>query len=148
MLLKSPFLTQKKRRAAMEDGLSQDEELGAQRFWQLHLKRRARQSRGHLEIVPKSLPITTWQYGWLSKLGPVLGPLNRGQTCRNSVPKPYTCIWVLVKIMVPFLGPLNTRCRTIRRTQKRTIMLTTTHPYIYIYIHIQIYIYIYLWLFL
>ena len=27
----------------------------------------------------------------------------------------------------PFRGPLNTRCRIILRTQKRTIILTTTH---------------------
>ena len=34
--------------------------------------------------------------------------------------------WVVVKIRVPFLGTLNTRCRTILRTQKGTIILTTT----------------------
>ena len=27
----------------------------------------------------------------------------------------------------PFLGPLNTKCRIILRTQKGTIILTTTH---------------------
>ena len=27
----------------------------------------------------------------------------------------------------PFLGPLNTRCRMIRRTHRRTISFTTTH---------------------
>ena len=35
--------------------------------------------------------------------------------------------WVVVKTKVPlFLGTLNTRCRIIIRTQKRTIILTTT----------------------
>ena len=29
--------------------------------------------------------------------------------------------------MAPLLGPLNTRCRIILRTQKETIILTTTH---------------------
>ena len=38
-----------------------------------------------------------------------------------------TTIWVVVKIMVPLLGPLDTRCRIILRTQKGTILLTTTH---------------------
>ena len=36
-------------------------------------------------------------------------------------------IWVVVKIMVPFLGTLNIRCRTIIGIQKGTIILTTTH---------------------
>ena len=36
-------------------------------------------------------------------------------------------IWVDVKIMVPFLGTLNIRCRIIIRTQKGTILSTTTH---------------------
>ena len=36
-------------------------------------------------------------------------------------------IWVVVKNVVPFLGILNIRCRTIIRTQKRTIILTSTH---------------------
>ena len=31
------------------------------------------------------------------------------------------------KIRVPFLGTLHIRCRTILRTQKGTIILTTTH---------------------
>ena len=35
--------------------------------------------------------------------------------------------WVVVKIMVPLLGPLNARCRIRLRTQKGTIILTTTH---------------------
>ena len=34
--------------------------------------------------------------------------------------------WVVVKIMVPFLGTLNIRCRIIIGTQKGTIILTTT----------------------
>ena len=34
--------------------------------------------------------------------------------------------WVVVKIRVPFLCTLNNRCRTILRTQKGTIILTTT----------------------
>ena len=29
----------------------------------------------------------------------------------------------------PFLGTLNNRCRTILRTQKGTLILTTTHMY-------------------
>ena len=33
----------------------------------------------------------------------------------------------------PFLGTLNHRCRIIIGTQKRTIILTTTHIYIYIH---------------
>ena len=33
----------------------------------------------------------------------------------------------------PLLGPLNIRCRIILRTQKGTIILTTTHIYIGIY---------------
>ena len=34
---------------------------------------------------------------------------------------------MVVKIMVPFLGTLNIRCRTIIGIQKGTIILTTTH---------------------
>ena len=34
---------------------------------------------------------------------------------------------MVVKIMVPFLGPLNTRCHIMLRTQKGTIILTTTY---------------------
>ena len=41
-------------------------------------------------------------------------------------PKTYT-IWVVVKIMIPFLGTLNIRCRIIIGIQKGTIILTTTH---------------------
>ena len=33
----------------------------------------------------------------------------------------------------PLLGPLNTRCRIILRTQKGTIILTTTYMYIYLF---------------
>ena len=33
---------------------------------------------------------------------------------------------MVVKIMVPFLGTLNVRCRTIIGTQKGPIILTTT----------------------
>ena len=36
-------------------------------------------------------------------------------------------IWVVVKIMVPYWGTLNIRCRIIIRIQKGTIILTTTH---------------------
>ena len=36
-------------------------------------------------------------------------------------------MWVVVKIMVLLCGPLNTTCRMIPRTQKGTIILTTTH---------------------
>ena len=36
-------------------------------------------------------------------------------------------MWVVVKIVVPFLGTLNIRCRIIIRTQKGTIILTTIH---------------------
>ena len=36
-------------------------------------------------------------------------------------------IWVVIKIMVPFLGTLNIRCRSILEIQKRTIILTTPH---------------------
>ena len=36
-------------------------------------------------------------------------------------------MWVVVKIMTPFWGILNIRCHIIIRTQKRTIILTTTH---------------------
>ena len=34
---------------------------------------------------------------------------------------------MVVKIMVPFWVPTNTGCRIILRTQKGTIILTTTH---------------------
>ena len=40
-------------------------------------------------------------------------------------PSPH--VWVVVKIMVPFLGTLNTRCHIIIGTQKGTIILTSTH---------------------
>ena len=36
-------------------------------------------------------------------------------------------IWVVVRIMVPFWGTLNIRCRIIIRIQKGTLILTTTH---------------------
>ena len=36
-------------------------------------------------------------------------------------------IWVVVKIMVPFWGTLNVRCRIILGIRKGTIILTTTH---------------------
>ena len=36
-------------------------------------------------------------------------------------------IWVVVKMMVPFWGTLNIRCRVIIGIQKETIILTTTH---------------------
>ena len=36
-------------------------------------------------------------------------------------------MWVVVKIMAPFLGTLNMTCRIIIRTQKGTLILTTTH---------------------
>ena len=50
----------------------------------------------------------------------------------------YIYIWVVVNIRVPFVGPLNIRCRIILRTQKGTQILTTTH----IYIDMCMYIYI------
>ena len=36
-------------------------------------------------------------------------------------------IWVVVKMMVPFLGTLNIRCRIVIGVQKRTKILATTH---------------------
>ena len=36
-------------------------------------------------------------------------------------------IWVVVKIRVPILGTLKNRCRIKLRTQKGTLILTTTH---------------------
>ena len=36
-------------------------------------------------------------------------------------------MWVVVKIMIPWLGTLNIRCRIIISIQKGTIILTTTH---------------------
>ena len=36
-------------------------------------------------------------------------------------------IWVAVKIMAPFWGSLNIRCRIMIGIQKGTIILTTTH---------------------
>ena len=39
------------------------------------------------------------------------------------------CMWVVVKIMVPFWGPLNTSCRITLRTPKGTIILTNTHVF-------------------
>ena len=46
----------------------------------------------------------------------------------------YVCVrvytWVVVKIMVPFWGTLNTRCRIIIGIQKETGILTTTHVHI------------------
>ena len=36
-------------------------------------------------------------------------------------------MWVVVKIMAPFLGTLNIRCRILIRTQQGTLILTTTH---------------------
>ena len=41
--------------------------------------------------------------------------------------EPLRPIWVVVKIMVPFWGTLNNRCRIILGTQKGTIILTTTY---------------------
>ena len=35
--------------------------------------------------------------------------------------------WVVVKTIIPFWGPLDTRCRVMLRTQKGTSILTTTH---------------------
>ena len=42
----------------------------------------------------------------------------------------YIYIWVVVKIMAPFLGTQDVRCRIIIGTQKGTIILTTTHIYV------------------
>ena len=49
-------------------------------------------------------------------------------------PKYYIYIWVVVKIMVPFLGTLNIRCRIIIGTPKGTIILTTIHICMYTHI--------------
>ena len=38
-----------------------------------------------------------------------------------------TTIWLVVKIMVPFVGTLNIRGRILIGTQKGTIILITTH---------------------
>ena len=60
-------------------------------------------------------------------------PADAGRTvwrhCRESASKRefIGIIWVVVKIMVPFLGTLNIRGRIIVGTQKGTIILTTTH---------------------
>ena len=35
--------------------------------------------------------------------------------------------WVAVKVMVSLLGPLNTRCPIVLRTQEGIIILRTTH---------------------
>ena len=43
-------------------------------------------------------------------------------------PKPYT--WVVVKIMVPFWGTLNIKCRIILGIQKGAIILKTTYIHI------------------
>ena len=36
-------------------------------------------------------------------------------------------IWMVVKIVVPFEGTMNIRCRNILGIQKGTLVLTTTH---------------------
>ena len=36
------------------------------------------------------------------------------------------CVWLVSQNCGPFLGTLNIRCRIILRTQKGTIILTTT----------------------
>ena len=38
-------------------------------------------------------------------------------------------MWVAVKIMIPFWGTLNIRCRIIVGIHKGTIILTTSHVY-------------------
>ena len=38
-----------------------------------------------------------------------------------------TYLWVVVKIMVPFLGPYYNKAPIVSRTQTGTILLTTTH---------------------
>ena len=40
----------------------------------------------------------------------------------------YMYIWVVVKIMTPFLGTLNIRCRIIIGNQKGTIINFDNHP--------------------
>ena len=44
-----------------------------------------------------------------------------------GLPKTRLLIWVVVKIRVPFCVPYIIRCRIIFRTQKGTLILTTTH---------------------
>ena len=56
----------------------------------------------------------------------VFRALVPAQTRSSCKPCNYS-IWVVVKIMVAFLGTLNNRCRIIIRTQKGTLILTTTH---------------------
>ena len=59
-------------------------------------------------------------------LVPMLGRLHQSENV--AVKHVFSVlIWVFLKIMVPFLGPLNTRRPIIPRTQKGTIILTTTH---------------------
>ena len=50
-------------------------------------------------------------------------------------------IWVTVKIVFRFLGSLNTRRRIVLKTEKGTIILTTTHMHmcVYVWIYIDIY---------
>ena len=43
-----------------------------------------------------------------------------------EVDQMHVLIWMVVKIMVPFWDPLNSRCRSILRTQKGTIILQPT----------------------
>ena len=61
------------------------------------------------------------------------------------VPFPIGLVWTIYMYMGgcqnyygPFLGPLNTRCRITFRTQKGTIVLTTTQIYIYIYLSLSL----------
>ena len=41
-------------------------------------------------------------------------------------------MWVVVKIMIPFGVPINTRCRSIIGIQKGTIILTTTRMIVWV----------------
>ena len=47
-----------------------------------------------------------------------------GKTLEKNIA---TTMWVVVIVMVPFLGTLNIRCRIIIGIQKGTIILTTTY---------------------
>ena len=53
---------------------------------------------------------------------------TRLKRCRVGERPLYTEILVVVKIMLPSLDPLNTRCQIIPRTQKGAIVWTNTVP--------------------
>ena len=51
---------------------------------------------------------------------------DNGQENGGNVGVKYRVVWVVVKIVIPFWGTLNVRCRMIIGIQKGTIILTTT----------------------